>query len=191
MRVLVCVLGLVVAALALGTACASTERPLGPVTGPKPVLSTGLGQLRGVAYAGAVWIAPLPGPAELDLARRRGISTLIDLSLASEGAGLDLRQACRDASLEYVDARPERDEAVDDALVDRVLLAIEHCGARPLLMVSVNASRAAMFFAIHRVRHDGVSLEQALVEARRCGMKPGGPEALVRRQVARLSGSKR
>lgn len=190
MRALVPVLALLAYAPLLFCACASAERAPGPITGPKPVLSTGLGQLRGVAYAGAVWIAPLPGKAELELARRRGIVTLLDLSSVAESSGRDLRGACRESSLEYVDARPANEDDPDDALVDRVLDEIARLAPHAVLLVSANATRAAMFFAIHRVLHDGVSLEQALVEARRCGMKAGSCESFVRRQVGRLTGRK-
>lgn len=188
MRTLVPVLLLLACAPALLPACASAERAPGPLSGPKPVLSTGLGQLRGVAFAGAVWIAPLPGKPELDLARRRGIVALLDLSTAAESAGHDLRGACRESSLEYVDARPASDDTPGDELVDRVLDEIARRAPHAVLLVSANATRAAMFFAIHRVLHDGVSLEQALVEARRCGMKAGSCESFVRRQVSRLTG---
>lgn len=188
MRTLVSALLPLACACVLFPACVSTERPAGPLTGPKPVLSTGLGQLRGVAFAGAVWIAPLPGKAELDLARRRGIGTLIDLSTDTDRAGLELRHACLESGLEYVDARPSSHEAPEDGLVDRVLDEIERRAPRAVLLVSADASRTAMFFAIHRVAHDGVSLEQALVEARRCGMKAGSSESFVRRQVGRLTG---
>ena len=171
----------------LGFGCKSGRPGTEPADGTRSVMSTELGRLRGVTVVGAIWIAPVPGREELELARRRGIVTLLDLCTDAETATEVLRQACLDNAIEYVGVRPSQGEIVSDALVDRVLGEILRYQERPLLIVSGSGSRAAMLFAVHRVVHDGLPLEQALVEARRSGMKPGHPEVFVRRQAERLA----
>jgi protein tyrosine phosphatase (PTP) superfamily phosphohydrolase (DUF442 family) len=63
---------------------------------------------------------------------------------------------------------------------------LNHWKSDPRLIFCGTGGRSAMFFAIHRVVDQGVPLDQALLEARRAGMKPGAPADFVRRQTERL-----
>ena len=163
--------------------------------GPR-VLASDLGAMHNVSVADAVWIGSFPTPADLDLAHRRGIETVIDLSLVEEGRGYDVAGTCAKLGLAYVRVSVECARTggfgvetvfVPDTSVDLVLSELRRANARPVLMFCANGTRAAMLFAIWRAVEGGVPLEDALVEGRRAGMKPGAPEDFVLRQVARLS----
>jgi protein tyrosine phosphatase (PTP) superfamily phosphohydrolase (DUF442 family) len=150
------------------------------------VRSSDLGQMHCVSVDGEAWIGSYPTPQDLDLARRRGIRVAIDFSAPDESADYDVAGACRKLGIEYVALDIESKSSIGDERVDRVLEELRRRGREPMLLFCADSSRAAMLFAIHRAVDDALPIEQALVEARRAGMKPGRPEAFVRAQVARL-----
>lgn len=156
-----------------------------------PLVASDLGQMHNVSRSDAVWFGSLPAPSDLDLAHRRGIVAVIDLSLPEEAPGFDVASACESSRLEFMTLALESDESISDQAVDRVLAELRRPYKRPLLMFSGNGGRAAMFFAIYRAVDEGLALETAVIEARRAGMMPGFPEEFVRAQVCRLSESSR
>jgi len=145
-----------------------------------------LGELHGVSVDDSAWIGGYPTANDLDLARRRGIRTAIEVSAPDEAPDYDLSASCRSLGIEYVALHIESKRVIGDDSVDSVLAELRKRTREPLLFFCDDSSRAAMLFAIHRVVDDRLPLEQALVEARRAGMKPGQPELFVRAQVARL-----
>jgi protein tyrosine phosphatase (PTP) superfamily phosphohydrolase (DUF442 family) len=148
--------------------------------------SSDLGRMHSVSVAGAAWIGSYPTPQDLDLARRRGIQAAIDFSAPDESADYDVAGACRKLGIEYVALDIESKASIGDERVDRVIDELRRRGREPMLLFCADSSRAAMLFAIHRAVDDGLPIDEALVEARRAGMKPGHPEAFVRAQVFRL-----
>lgn len=145
-----------------------------------------LGQLRSVSVSGTVWIGGYPTLDDLDLAHRRGIKAAIDLSAPDEAPGYDVVGACGKLGIEYVAMNVESRSRIAEEHVDRVLDELRRRAREPMLLFCGDSSRAAMLFAIHRAVDNGLPLEQALVEARRAGMKPGHPEVFVRSQVLRI-----
>lgn len=172
----------------IAPACQSTQRQvLTRAYGYAPVMPANLGSMRNVSVSDEVWIGSFPSAADLDLAHRRGIATIIDLATPQETPAYDVAATCARVSIHYISAGIESNGCVSDAIVDRVLAELCKPEQRPLLLVCGNGSRAAMLFAIHRAVDEGLSLADALVDARRAGMKPGHPEVFVRRQVERLT----
>jgi protein tyrosine phosphatase (PTP) superfamily phosphohydrolase (DUF442 family) len=113
---------------------------------------------------------------------------VVDLCLASEIDGLDLRGESSRLGLEWIEVWLEGDE-IPDSTVDQVITTLGADDGVITLMFCGDGSRSAMFFAIHRVVNRGMPLETALVEARGAGMHPGQAEEFVRSQVARLNDS--
>lgn len=181
-------LGRMLALATLVVACQATREPV--VTreyGCPPVVHATLGSMHNVSVSGSLWFGSLPAAADLDLAHRRGIETVIDLTTPAEAQGYDVASVCKELGMRYVSIGVECRDCIDDPLVDEVLAALRTADGGPLLLFCNNGSRAAMIVAIHRCVDEGVSLEEALTEARRAGMKPGEPELFVKNQVARLS----
>ncbi len=143
-----------------------------------------LGEARTVFRCGPLWISSLPGPAEFDLAARRGFAGLIDVREAGEAAPFDLAAAARREGLGYVRLAIDFADP-DPAQVARLLEELRRDGER--LMFCASAGRAAALFALGRVVNEGLPLEVALAEARRIGMKPGPAEGFVRREAERLA----
>lgn len=161
----------------------------------QPVLeSSEMGSMHNVSVSGDIWMGSCPDADDLDLAARRGIARVIDLRSTAERRvsgedGRELAPACAELDLELVEADVPEDLArVSDAAVDQVLELLGRGDAKTLLLCR-DGRRSALFFAIHRVVHEGVALEEALLEARRCGVPPGPDEDFVRAQVRRLVGA--
>jgi protein tyrosine phosphatase (PTP) superfamily phosphohydrolase (DUF442 family) len=180
-------LALLLLLLALPPSCqvvTNDEPP--PDVSHRSIFAADLGHMRNVSGDGAVWIGSYPTVEDLDLALRRGIRFAIDLSMPDEAAGYDVASACSEHNIAYLAMRVDDKKEIGDARVDRVLAELRAHARQPMLLFCGDGSRAAMLFAIHRAVQEHVSLDQALVEARRAGMKPGQPEQFVRAQVARL-----
>lgn len=153
---------------------------------PYPLLQAAeLGSMHNVSRSGEVWFGGAPREADLDLAARRGVRRVIDLSTPDEPMECDVAGVSGRLGLAYVAVGRGGEDLYGDAAVDLVLGQLEL--GEPALLFCGNGSRCAVFVTIHRVLRHRVPLEQALVDARRAGMKPGIPEAFVRAQVQRLA----
>lgn len=144
-----------------------------------------LGSMNNVSEIDGVWIGSRPSPSDLGLARRRGIGIAIDLSPPEDEAGFDLAAACATRSITYLRLDVKKSGALPDETVDRVLAEIRRQERGPVLIFCTDGSRAAMMFAIWRALDGRIGVDEAIVEARRSGMKPGPQESFVRLQVER------
>ena len=150
---------------------------------PEPTL----GSMRNVSVCDAVWTGSHPTPDDLELADRRGIATAIDLTSPDEWPGYDAAAVCEDLGIDYVRVEVSGDAPIPDGVVDRALVELRRHDHGSILLFSGSGDRAAMLLAIWRVVDGAVGVDQAIEEARRCGMKPGAPVQFVRIQIARLS----
>ncbi len=156
-------------------------------TPPYPTLEVAeLGSMRNVSRVGDVWFGSAPNAGDLDLAVRRGVQLVIDLSTPDEKVECDVAAVAGEKGLRYLDVGDSAAELAGERAVDLVLRELDQAAGQPVLLFCGNGGRCAAFVAIQRIARQGVPPEQALVEARRAGMKPGEPEDFVRAQVARL-----
>ena len=154
-----------------------------------PVLrSTEMGSMHNVSVAGTVWFGGTPSAEDLDLAKRRGIESVIALTGSDRTAYADLARKCGELGLEFVTVPVTSNETVPEGTVDMVLESLRASSESPTLMFCESGDKSAMFFAIHRAVNENVAVEDALIEARRAGMKPGPPEIFVLRHIERLTG---
>jgi hypothetical protein len=168
--------------------CQSTGND-GTTASYPPIVASTFGEMRNVSVCGPIWFGGRPCDQDLELAKRRGIQRIIDLSLPlEEGGGDDVAAACRNLKLEYLKAALSGEDQLSDTSVDLVLGWLEPVSPMPTLMFDGTGGRCATYLAIYRAVRWGVPLDQALIEARRAGMKPGPPEGFVRAQVERLTG---
>lgn len=151
---------------------------------PPAVRPSELGGMHNVSVSGVVWIGGHPDPDDLDLAQRRGVSRVIDVSSLAARSNYDLWTTCKELGLRCFEIGVRSADDIPDAAVDQVVRLLGE--GEPTLLFSEDGSTAALFFAIHRVVNEGVELERALLEAKRSGMASGRPEAFVRAQVTRL-----
>jgi protein tyrosine phosphatase (PTP) superfamily phosphohydrolase (DUF442 family) len=158
-----------------------------PASASYPAVESGsFGSMQNVSVADQVWFGSTPSAEDLELARRRGVHAVIDLSTPDEAPGLDVAEVCSGIGLAY-HAPLGGVVPPDDAQVDEFLATLEGEVGQPTLLFCASGSRCATFLAIYRASRVGVPLDQALAEARRAGMRPQDEE-FVRRQVMRLTG---
>lgn len=153
------------------------------------VESSSFGSMRNVSMSWSlsspIWFGATPGELDLELARRRGVTTVIDLSTLEEECEVDADGACRRLGISYYHPEVPSSSDPSDELVDLVLATLARDDAEPTLMYCGSGRRCAMFLAIFRAIYVRVPLDEALVEARRAGMRPQD-EGFVRAQVERL-----
>ncbi len=176
---------LALAAALPGPGCASSRRA-DEADAPYPVLEgADFGGMQNVSQCGHVWVGSRPAAADLELAVRRGVELVVDVTAPAGAQRLELAQAADELGLEYV-AIGGDSATLDDADVDVFLDALARAESSPVLVFCDNGGRSAQLLAIFRVLRDGVPLQAALEDARKGGMKPGDDEEFVRRQVDRL-----
>lgn len=170
------------AVLALLLLAACKTLPDEPVpNGWPPFESASMGEMVNVHRVGELWVGGLPSQTDLELAARRGLKQILDVRPAHQAAGDDLPLAARELGLDFVSLSFDAEQP-DPAIVERALGELRRPGAK--LLFCNDGGGAALILAVHRVRDQGVPLEEALSEARRMGMKPGAPEDFVRRSAA-------
>jgi protein tyrosine phosphatase (PTP) superfamily phosphohydrolase (DUF442 family) len=160
--------------LGLLAACASTDAG-GTAPAPRPELAE-LGTTRNVTALGDLILAGQPSAEDLGLAARRGITRVINLRTPAEMERVDFDQAarCAELGLDYVGIAIDF-TTMDDATFDAVLELLDRPapdGGKTLLHCA-SGNRVAVFVAVRRMLQDGVSYEEALIDAQAGGMKPG------------------
>lgn len=148
--------------------------------------SADFGRMRNVSRTGDVWFGSAPCAEDLDLARRRGIRTVVDLSLPEEDSRCDVRGVSSELGLRYFDLALTREHFLNDETVDLVLAKLADETAGPFLLFCGTGGRCAMFIAIYRAAQLDVPLDRALDEARHNGMDGEKQADFVRAQVQRL-----
>ncbi len=171
------------AALLPLVACQTTGKAALP---DNELASAQLGSMHNVFVYDSLWFGGAPSVEDLDLAQRRGIVRVIDMCTPEESPELDLRRECQRLNLRWHDLGLRSDGEVPESAVDLVLALLADPAQPETLMFCGDGSRCAMLFAIHRVVNGGIWLDDALLEARRAGMRSGVAEEFVRRQVERL-----
>ena len=145
------------------------------------------GDLRNVSKCGDVWFGGGVTEEDVELAYRRGVQSILDLSFPEEEPDFDLRRACADNGIALYDLDLLRAEVLSDRNANEALDLFRDTEHHPLLVVCGTASNGAAFFALWRALDHEVPFDEALEEARRAGMRPGPLETYVRAQFERLS----
>lgn len=145
------------------------------------------GDLRNVSKCGDVWFGGGVTGGDVELAYRRGVQSVLDLSFPDEEADFDLRRACFDHGIDLYDPGLLGPDTLTDRNADEALDLFRDAGRHPLLVVCGTGSNGATFFALWRALDHQMPIEEAIEEARRAGMRPGPLELYVRAQFERLS----
>jgi protein tyrosine phosphatase (PTP) superfamily phosphohydrolase (DUF442 family) len=167
-----------------GSGCHSSVATTLDTSGSTSARRSTLGSMSNVSEVDGVWIGSRPSPADLDLARRRGIGVALDLSPAGDEAGYDLPATCATRRIAYIRLDVKK-TGLPDETIERVLAELRRPDRGPVLVFCPDGSRAAMMFAIWRALDGGIGVDEAIVEARRSGMQPGVQESFVRLQVGK------
>ncbi|MDP6539349.1 MAG: hypothetical protein QF903_02705 [Planctomycetota bacterium] len=154
-----------------------------------PLETDTFGSMRNVFVVDGIWLGSTPAWEDLELAERRGVECVIDLSSPDEHTDLDVAATCARFGMEYVGITRADTALPADAAVDEVLARFRRPDRPRTLVFCGSGARCVALMAIHRAVVVGVPLERALDEARRAGLTPGELEEFVRAQVRRLAPS--
>lgn len=174
--------------LIAATGCALFKPPPAPSAPGWPALeASNFGAMENVSMCERLWFGGGVTEGDIDLAFRRGVKHVLDLSFKADELAFDLKLICDSHEIELIDARLGDAESLSAEDADLALQIFRDLDRRPLLVLCEAGSNSATFFALWRALDHEMPLDLALDEARRAGMRPGVLEEYVRAQHDRLS----
>ena len=102
--------------------------------------------------------------------KQEGVKTVLNLRQPSEHRADEERQTVEAAGLKYFNI-PVNYQQPSDASVDEFLKITDEAANRPMFIHCTAAIRVGAFWMIRRVLRDGMTIEAALEEARRVGLR--------------------
>ncbi len=135
------------------------------------------------AYQG-VFLASQPAPSDFEQAAKNGIRTVVNLRHDHEISEFDEKQIVSDLGLDYVHLPWNGPEELTDEVFDEAR-RILNTTARPALMHCGSANRVGALWLPWRVLDGGLSVEEALAEARTVGLRTPAYEAKARDYIER------
>ena len=125
-----------------------------------------------------------PRPEHFARLKGDGVKAVLNLRQPSEHRADEERAAVAEAGLKYFNI-PVNFQSPTDASVDEFLRITDDPANRPMFIHCTAAVRVGAFWAIRRALRDGVSVEAALEEGRKVGMKEAPHlEEFARRAIA-------
>ncbi len=129
-----------------------------------------IGAVKNAHALGNFWTSDQPSAADLEVAKQKGIRTVINLRHAAEQQDFDERAVVEKLGLRYTNLpwmKPE--ELTDEVFAEarRLLNTAE----RPILIHCSSANRVGAVWLPWRVLDGGLSVEDALAEAKTVGLK--------------------
>lgn len=129
-----------------------------------------LGGAAPVHAVGNIYLAGQPQRGKLDQLAERGVRTVVSLRKPEE-VDWDERAAVEAAGMTFVAIPFDGPEELTDDVFDRVRAVLAENRDEPLFLHCARSNRVGAVWMVHRVLHDGVSLEQALEEAQTAGLR--------------------
>lgn len=125
-----------------------------------------------------------PRPQHFAKLKAEGVKAVLNLRQPSEHRADEERAAVEEAGLKYFNV-PVAFQSPTEASVDEFLRITDDPSNRPMFIHCTAAVRVGAFWAIRRALRDGISVEAALEEGRKVGMKEAPHlEEFARRSIA-------
>ena len=125
-----------------------------------------------------------PRPDHFARLKADGVKAVLNLRQPSEHRADEERAAVEAAGLKYFNV-PVNYQNPTDASVDEFLRITDEASNRPMFIHCTAAIRVGAYWAIRRALRDGLSVEAALEEGRKVGMKEAPHlEEFARRAIA-------
>lgn len=158
------------------TACAS---------GPK-LEEREIGTIPNLHGYGDILLAGQPSADDLELARRRGVRTVVNIRHPSETEGFDEEQFVTMMGLEYVAFPWAGPDQLTDDVFDRARELFE-TAEKPMMLHCGSANRVGAVWIPWRVLDGGLTYEQALAEAKTIGLRTEAYETKAADYIERNS----
>ena len=140
------------------------------------------GEITRLHTLGGVFLASQPKPEYFAQAKKGGVKTVINLRHAAEIKDFDEKQVVEAEGMIYLNLPFEGPAELTDAVFDK---AREHLksAVRPILLHCSSANRVGAVWLPYRVLDGGLSIEDALAEAKTVGLKSPDYEAKAREYI--------
>lgn len=138
---------------------------------------------------GGIFLASQPQPDDFAQAKMGGVKTVIDMRHAAEVKEFDERTVVTGLGLAYLNPAWNGPDELTDAILDRTREMLR-TAERPLLIHCSSANRVGAVWYAWRALDDGVTIEQALSDAKTVGLKSPDYERIVRAYIERNRGDR-
>lgn len=170
-------------------ATAATPAPVAPVQPVVPVEPVTLelatcGSIAKLHAFGDVWLAGQPAAADLEEAKAKGVRTVVNLRRKTEQGDFDEEAFVTGLGLDYVNLPISGAQDLTDEVFASARLLLGKA-QRPLLLHCASANRVGAVWIPWRVLDGGLTLDDAVAEAKTIGLKTPELEARARDYVAR------
>lgn len=150
---------------ALLISCASTAITPDDVTGPES-----WGASDNVTHLKHLYFSEQPDKVALQVAKSKGVTTVIDLRHPSE-LDWDEQTAAEEAGLEYVNIPIARQsKTLDSDAIRQISEAVRQRGQQQVLLHCSSGNRASAWLAAHLVDDHGMNTDDALEVAGKAGL---------------------
>ena len=146
--------------------------------------SAKLGSTRNVHSFGRMLLCGQPSAEDFEAAKKRGIKVVVTLRKKDE-VDWDEDATVKDLGLEFHRFGFQRPDALTDKVFDQCRKLLANSKKRPVMLHCASANRVGAIWAAHRVLDDGLSIEDALAEAKTVGLRTPGFVTKVRDYVRR------
>ena len=166
---------------ALAAGCgeeSSTEQPAATLA------AATLGEIRPVYRHGPIFLAGQPrSPSDLEEARKVGVRTVVDIRTRPE-MWFDESKAVQALGMTYHNIEVGAAASLTDEKLAQIRRILRE-GDKPLLFHCRSANRVGAVWIARRVLDDGLDYEDALLEAKRVGVRDPALVARVREYIRR------
>lgn len=133
---------------------------------------------------GGVFLASQPKPEDFEQAKKGGIKSVINLRHPEEITDFDEQEVVEGMGLNYLSLAWNGEEELSDDIFDRMRELLKTT-ERPILLHCGSANRVGAVWIPHRVLDGGLSIEDAVAEAKVVGLKSAAYEEKARDYVSR------
>ncbi|MFT7669014.1 MAG: protein tyrosine phosphatase (PTP) superfamily phosphohydrolase (DUF442 family) [Planctomycetota bacterium] len=159
--------------IVLSAACASTDSVADPEH--KAITTEQLevyecGSITRLHTFGGIFLASQPTPEDFEQAKKGGVVTVVNLRHEAEIIDFDEQVVVTELGLNYLPLAWNGPDELTDSVFDESRQIIETV-ERPALVHCGSANRVGAIWLPWRVLNEGVSVEEALAEAKMIGMR--------------------
>lgn len=146
------------------------SKPAETTKAPKPLE---LGTISPLHQSHQIYLAGQPEKSDFDLVRQAGVKTILNLRTTNEQRW-DEAAWLKMLELDYINVPFRAPDSLTPDVFDQCRKIMNDKTKHPLVVHCASANRVGAIWLTYRVLDDGLSFEDALIEARQVGLKTPG-----------------
>lgn len=143
-----------------------------------------LGATAQIHRFGNIYLASQPAQGDFALARKQGVTRVLNLRPTEENRDFDERELVTGAGLDYLHIPVGGPADLTDAVFESVRKELKGA-SQPLLLHCASGNRVGALWIPFRVLDGGLTVEQAVAEAKAIGLKSPELEKIARDYIAK------